>query len=39
MQNITFDKDTLYSKEFKQVISQLLEITKQVIKLIEEEEI
>jgi len=33
-QNVTFDKDTLYLKEFKQVISQLLEIidTKSIFK-------
>jgi len=38
-QNVTFDKDTLYLKEFKQVISQLLEIIRQIIKLIKEEKI
>ena len=39
IQNIIFDKDTLYSKEFEQVVGQLLKITRQVVKLIKEEEI
>ena len=38
MQNVTFDKDTLYFKEFKQANSQLIAITRQVVELIKEEE-
>ena len=38
MQNAIFNKDTLYFKEFKQINSQLIAITKQVVELIEEEE-
>ena len=38
MQNITFDKDILYFKEFKQANSQLIAIIRQVIKLIKEKE-
>ena len=38
MQNITFDKDILYFKEFKLGNSQLIAIIRQVIKLIKEKE-
>ena len=38
IRNITFDKDTLYSKEFEQANSQLIIITRQVVELIKEEE-